>query len=163
MTVPRTPVAALLALGASATSVAASPPVAVAADPPMIEHCITFALPVEEVRAGAVNEVECWYEEEYTPVSMRGSSLMMVHWDYSFGSGTAYDVYGSGCTGLAVNFSGGYFDNRTTSTTHISCGNAKHYTGAFSGSNQLTSGGYGAVYNLNGTLNNAVSSVEYAP
>lgn len=164
MAITRTPLAAL----AASTTLAASVGVATAAapaaadDPPLIEHCVTFALPVEEIEAGAVNEFECWWEEEYTPVSMR-ATLLMVHWDYFNGAGSAYDVYGSSCTGHAINLSGTSWDNRISSTTQIACGNAKHYTGVFSGSNQLTQGTFGVIRNMNGTLNNAVTTVEYAP
>ncbi len=167
MTITRpTRAATLVASTAVAASlgVATGPATPVAADdPPLVEHCVTYALTEEEVEEGAVSEIDCWWEEEYTPLAARSASLMMVHWDLYGGGGSALDVLGSGCTGLATNLSGTSWDNRISSTTHISCGNAKHYTGVFSGSNQLTQGGFGFVVNMNSTLNNAVTSVDYAP
>jgi hypothetical protein len=141
-----------------AGAAAGTAPLPVGADEDPIEYCYTWALTIEEAEAGATSVVDC-YEE---PLAMRLSQVMAIIYEDPGLGGTSTTVLGTSCTGHTVTFGTGHpWDNRISSTDLQACGNAKHYVNSnFTGSNQLMTNG-GAV-NMNGTLDNQTSSIEYA-
>lgn len=136
---------------------------AVAAEEVVAEHCYTEALTAEEVEAGAYSEIVCYPADEEPPAARRMAVSFATVYTGANGSGTPLTIGGASCTGGAANFApGSAWDNVISSTDLLACGNAKHWSGnGFTGSNQLVSGG--GIHNMNGTLNNATSSIQYAP
>jgi hypothetical protein len=159
---PRPRPAFALALATAMTGAAAGTatlPVA-AGDEEPAEYCYTWALTDEEVEAGVTSEVDCYDE----PLANRLSiTLAIIYADANL-TGSHADVLWSGasCNGANVVFGAGHpWDNRISSTDLQFCGYAKHYVNSnFTGSNQLMDG---TTVNMNATLNNQTSSIEYAP
>lgn len=156
---------------ALATALVGTAPLPVAADEPMVEHCYTVALTDEEVEAGAVSELDCYEVPAGTPMELpqaRSTTIIFaIAYEGALGSGSAVAINSAPgvltCTGGSVVFGTGHtWDNVISSTELISCGSGKHWAAAnFTGANQLITGC--CVQNLNTTMNNATSSIQYAP
>jgi hypothetical protein len=149
---------------ALATAMVGATPIPLAADEPdePFEHCYTEALTLEEAQQGAVSVVECYPLSEEAPAA-RGLIDLATVYTGTGGTGSSLTVRSTTCTGVTQNFGAGHaWDNVISSTQLLACGNAKHYvnTGA-SGAHQLVSGG--SMTNMNATLDNQTSSIEYAP
>ncbi|HEX8779875.1 MAG TPA: hypothetical protein VF728_01725 [Nocardioides sp.] len=142
-------------------------PLAAADDEPLVEHCYTTALTAEQVAAGEVSEIDCeWVSPDEPPMQMRSGITYAIVYDTDQ-SGSLLGINSpSGVTtctgGSAVFGTGSAWDNRIGSTELLACGAAKHWQWSnFSGNNQLV---MGAGYTpMNGTMNNATSSIDYAP
>jgi uncharacterized protein affecting Mg2+/Co2+ transport len=154
---------------ALATAIVGSAPTpataASATTTPTIQHCVTAALTDAQVAAGQTSKVTCVDVPVGTPLR-RSSMVIARHYDLTNATGAVLDVTGTTCTGAQVSFlSTDPWNNRITSTEHTVCGYAKHWSNSnYTGSNELTGNGTGGyVQNLGATLNNATSSIDYAP
>lgn len=149
--------AAALALVTAAGAVAAATPVGAQEEP--LRYCTTEALTFAEIDAGVTNEITCYDDPEELPLGRMSTAAYVF--DFYSGGGSSLQIT-EPCNG-GVNFaSGEWWNNRISSTDLYSCGTAKHWTGANgTGSNQtVTGGGY---HNMNATLDNQTSSIQYAP
>jgi hypothetical protein len=153
-------------LGATAAALAAPVPAPAApgpgAEPEPIRVCWTQALSPEEVDAGETSEITC---ATTSATAGRAAALLAggtaIHYDGANGTGSELHVGGTCGSRLDIP-AGDWWNNRISSTEFVSCGNVKHYVGGGgTGASQLTTGVAGGVVNLNGTLNNQVSSVDY--
>jgi len=155
------PAFALALATAIAGAGAGTAPLPVGADEPEepTEYCYTEALTLEEVEAGVESVVDC-YEE---PLALRFSLSLALIYDGTGLTSSSTTVTGTTCNGAFVNFGVGHpWDNRVSSTDLLACGYAKHYVDTgLSGQNQLMTNG--GTVDMNGTLNNQTSSIEYAP
>ncbi len=163
---------------ALATALASTAPMPAAADDtdePMVEHCYTVALTDEEVEAGMVSELDCYEVPAGTPMELPQARLTTITfaivYDGVNGTGSAVGI--SSPTGVTTCTSGGSvvfgtghaWDNRVTSTELLACGSGKHYmSDNFTGTSTTYQTITGCcVQNLNATLNNQTSSIQYAP
>lgn len=158
---------AVAAALAGATPLAAPAP-ASADDEPLVEHCYTTALTDEQVADGEVSEVDCyWASPDDPPMQRRGGGITyaIVYDTTQYGSFLFVNspAGATTCTGGSTVFSAGHpWDNRISSTELLACGAAKHHQWSnFTGNNQLV---VGAGYTtMSSTMNNATSSITYAP
>ena len=141
-----------------------------AADEPLVEHCYTVALTDEEVAAGAVSEIDCYEVPADSPTESpmaRGTTITFAIVYDTDASGSFLAVSSPAgvitCTGGTVVFgTGNTWDNRISATDLVACGSAKHWSNDnFTGSNQLVTGA--GFQTITGTMNNATSSIAYAP
>jgi hypothetical protein len=144
------------------------PAVADDSDEPMVEHCYIQAISAEEAAAGEVSEIDCYQVPAGTPIeapAARGNITFAYIYDVSDTFGDVGIVNGPSCTGGSAVFgTGNGWDNRISATRLVSCGSAKHWaSSAFTGSYQLVTGLPGSYHTMNATMNNATSSIEYAP
>jgi hypothetical protein len=149
---------------ALATALVGVAPLPLAADEPEepVLRCFTEALTIEEIEDGVYSEIECYPIDEAP--AFRGVSAATIY-DGALGAGTSLTVTSAGtCTGFGINFApADWWNDRITSTELLACGNAKHWeNNSNSGANQLISG-TGVVQNLNATMNNQTTSIQYAP
>lgn len=158
---PRPHPAFTLALATVLVGVAPVPLAADEPEEPVAERCFSDALTVEEVEAGVLSEIVCYPIDEI-PVARGTVDFANVYLGLN-GTGTWVTLRGTSCTGGSANFAGNAtWDNAISSTDLLTCGNAKHYELAgFGGANQLISGG--GIQNMNGTLDNQTTSIQYAP
>ncbi len=152
--------AVALALATALVGAAPAPPALAddAEDTDEILHCVTWAITPEEFEAGAVSETECWPADEFPEFRFSGVLLSYV-FDGAGGTGDFTDLRAPSCNGAMYNFTGTFWDNKISSVQPV-CGATKHYTGVYSGSNQLFTGS--SVQNMNATLNNTSSSADFA-
>lgn len=176
-------IVALAAVVAALGSVPATS-VASAAASPTARHCVvhvtgqqpTGELTVSDPRcyatfAEAMREegVEEWGTGAGERAAARSASgevglmafTLATHYDYSgFNpAGGTTSTVGDSCSGGWLNASPAW-NNRISSTSQ-GCPHVKHFDGAnLTGNHQTTSGGGG---NLNATLNNKTSSIQYNP
>lgn len=140
--------------------VAVAPTPAGADDPELIEVCTTYTLSAEEVADGQVSEVTCeWVDPDAEEEMALFAPVVARHYDSTGASGAHLQVTGS--CGQQVVLTSSQWNNRISSTRHYACGTVKHYTGIMAGSVQMTQGPSGWWENMNGTLNNNVSSLAY--
>jgi len=132
-----------------------APAPAVAASAP--RQCVTRTLTAEQVARGERSQVTCY--DGSSPMLLRtllADPVLARHYTGANGTGSVLTVTGS-CGG-SVQLSGGWNDT-ISSTEHGICGRIKHFTDVNGGgANQITTGG---VVNMNGTLDDQVSSVYY--
>lgn len=153
-----------LAVAALAPLAALGPSVpAVADDEDPVLHCWTIALTPEEMDEGATSEIWC-DDEELDLESWAGaplrSTLLATHYTGGSGTGMALNVLGTCNSGVSFGPSDPW-NNVISSTRHRACGNIKHYDNDdYTGDNELTQGGPGALVNLT-TMDDRTSSVEY--
>lgn len=172
------PVAPSTAVGAATVPDVAAPPADAATSG---RHCATVALTVDQLRAGARSAVRCHdtFAEAVAELgvdapagaplavqrqaALASGSVLAVHFEHANGGGASLSVGGSACDGGGVSLSSSdWWNDRISSTGHRVCTQVKHWTGAgYTGSVQFTEGSYGVVRNMDGTLNDAVSSMRY--
>lgn len=181
---PGRTVIALSAFGVT-SAVVASPPLAQAtvdtATARPVEdgrHCVTRALTLDEIAAGATSKVDCYATLDEARAAALGSGsdatassyaaassdvVLAEHFVNANGGGSSLTVWGSGCTGLGVSFaSSDPWNDIISSTRHRACGNVKHFEHAsYSGATQTTTGTFGQVVNLNSTMNDKTSAIKY--
>jgi hypothetical protein len=89
-----------------------------------------------------------------------GAGYLAYHYIDADGWGGSLAVSGS-CNGSGLNLGAGWND-MISSTRHQACGRIKHFSDANgSGDYQITQAAAGGVVNLNGSLNDRVSSTYY--
>lgn len=152
------------ALGATVGTIGAAAPADAAAtrsDPDQV--CWTDALTTEEIANGETSVVECSSDGGMARAGRSLDPIVAAHYDAAGGVGDHLYVRAPACSGYGISFTvNEWWNNRISSTQFVACGNVKHYVGpASTGDHQLISGGYGAVANLNATLNNQTSSIDY--
>lgn len=148
--------AALVALLTGA-ALAASPTAPAGADDDPLE-CWTLGLTDEEIEDDLTSVVVC--DEE--PPSFLLSATLAIHYDATNGNGAQLSVLAPTCDHKVKFVSTDWWNDRISSTRHISCGNIKHFVNnQFTGTHQLVQGVYGDLHNLNGTLNDQTSSIGY--
>ena len=156
-----------VALATALTGTVPLPAVADDIDEPMIEHCYIQAITEEDAAAGLMSEIDCYQVSADTPLeapAARGTVVLAYIYDVSDTFGDVGVVSGAGCGSTAVFGTGSTWDNRISATRLVSCGSAKHWTASnFTGSNQFVTGLPSSYHTMNATLNNATSSIQYAP
>jgi hypothetical protein len=162
---PRPGLTLAVAAAALAGTTPLAPP-AVADDEPLVEHCYTAALTDEQVAAGEVSEIDCfWVSPDEPPMAMRSSVIYAIVYDTDQFSSLLFVTSQPGsttCTGGNSVFTGTTWDNRIGSTELGVCGAAKHHQWSnFTGNNQLVTGPFWTA--MNATMNNATSSIAYSP
>lgn len=150
-------------------------------DAPLGRHCTTPALTPDQLRAGARSALRCHdtFAEAMGAVgvavpadaplavqreaAMASGSVLALHHEHASGGGASLSVTGASCDGGGVSLSASDpWNDRISSTRHQLCTQIKHWSGAgYTGDVQLTEGGAGIVRNMNGTLNDAVTSMRY--
>lgn len=158
----------------------AAEPVGASVGEPGGPYCVTTALPVAAIEAGATSDIECYstLEEAFasadasagagasraaggdTAATSQASYLLAIHFDAGV-SGYDLLVYGEACDGRGISLAGDWWNDRISTTQHRYCGTVKHIDhGDYTGDYEITSGGFGSIHFL-GPLNNRVSSVRY--
>lgn len=161
-------------LPAASAAAAVEPP---APDAPR-NHCVTSELTPQQLASGQRSSLSCFatFSEALASRGVRVgadvqpaglsvdvilsvTSLAAIHYEGSGASGASLQVYGD-CNGGGISLDPSW-DNKISSTRHGACSTVKHFdTTAYSGAQENTAGGYGAVFTLT-TLNDQVGSVKY--
>jgi hypothetical protein len=137
----------------TALPVVAPVPVDAASGP---RQCVTRTLTAEQVARGERSQITCADDGAPALRTLQSGDVLARHYTGINGSGNVLTVTGS-CGG-SLQLSGEWNDT-ISSTQHGICGRIKHFTDANGGgANQITMGG---TANMNGTLNDQVSSVYY--
>lgn len=161
--------------------VAAAPAVAVeSTESTKSTHCVVETRPMAELERGVPTEARCYptVTELLRANGLAGAAegavsideaqrrfaaagyLAYHHVDANAG-GISLAVSGS-CDGSGIASLPAGFNDQISSTRHLLCGRIKHFADAnAAGDHQITSAGYNAVVNMNGQLNDRVSSTYY--
>jgi hypothetical protein len=156
----------------------AAPPVA-AAPQGDANKCVATTLSFDEIQRGETSDVECYrtfnemlaarglapadghgvdVDEAATLFGLGGA--VAWHHEHGGGGGSYLTVNGS-CDGGGIVLPSAWND-RISSTAHGLCGKIKHFSEAnATGDYQITYGSDGQTVNLNGQLNDRVSSIFY--
>jgi hypothetical protein len=87
---------------------------------------------------------------------------LAIHYEHASGQGDSLLINGE-CNGSGITFPvGDPWNEVISSTRHQWCGTVKHFSGpGATGDVQITNGGFGVLNNVNGQLNDRVSSTYY--
>ncbi|HEX7135765.1 MAG TPA: hypothetical protein VF228_24515, partial [Iamia sp.] len=132
------------------------------ADEPEGDYCVAYALTAAEIEAGAFTEVECYATPEEIPQGRSADIDLAIIYDGTGGGSPSTVLRAASCTGAKFAFSStDWWNDKISSTDLVSCGSAKHYVSAtYTGTHELVT--TSAVFNFT-TVNNLISSIEYAP
>jgi hypothetical protein len=161
----------------------AVPTSAVASDTPEADagtHCVVETAPLDDLARGARTEPRCYSTvtellranglagalersigiDEATQ-RFAGAGFLAYHYVDAHGGGASLAVSGT-CGGSGLSPLPPGFNDQVSSTRHLQCGRIKHFSDANGGGDhQITTGAFNAVVNMNGLLNDRVTSTFY--
>jgi hypothetical protein len=170
------------AVGAVALPIASSQTAEAAPTPVEKPHCSTRALTAAQIDRGERSTVACFptfvesmaalgvtVPANATPRDLRIQSVaalsgvLAIHYDGFSASGSSLSVGGTDCGGGGISLpAGDSWNDRISSTKHQLCGRVKHWTDAnYSGTSQLTEGGFNVARDMNSSLHDNVTSIRY--